>query len=225
MSKQAVPESRKKRLLSQVGSEASLPEPSGLRTGAWEAPYLYFCHCFWHRKYSTCASRQAIGHPSSGPIPPGTTSPADEASIKVYFERHPPELLIGYEFIDEMNPLILFLLQDSPRASYQRLSLHQSGRSAGAFIGYNSRPLCYTRIMEIVLTRALLLVWIIDIDCGAAERSLPALFAYFAAVINNYMLSGRAMSSMAKYFLRGLACEDIVISFVNRRRAQIPTAM
>ncbi|KGY15210.1 hypothetical protein PABG_11785 [Paracoccidioides brasiliensis Pb03] len=128
MSKQAVPESRKKRLLSQVGTEASLPEPSGLRTGAWEAPYLYFCHCFWHRKYSTCASRQAIGHPSSGPIPPGTTSSADEASIKVYFERHPPELLIGYEFVDEMNPLILFLLQDSPRASYQRLSLHQSGR-------------------------------------------------------------------------------------------------
>ncbi|ODH50434.1 hypothetical protein GX48_03395 [Paracoccidioides brasiliensis] len=213
MSKQAVPESRKKRLLSQVGTEASLPEPSGLRTGAWEAPYLYFCHCFWHRKYSTCASRQAIGHPSSGPIPPGTTSPADEASIKVYFERHPPELLIGYEFIDEMNPLILFLLQDSPRASYQRLSLHQSGRSMWRM--RDSDPPC-KRCRARIFNR---------LKSGNLKRSLPALFAYFAAVINNYMLSGRAMSSMAKYFLRGLACEDIVISFVNRRRAQIPTAM
>ncbi|KGQ01914.1 hypothetical protein PAAG_11304 [Paracoccidioides lutzii Pb01] len=33
------------------------------------------------------------------------------------------------------------------------------------------------------------------------------------------------MSSMAKYFLRGLASEDIVVSLVNRRRVQIPTAI
>lgn len=48
-------------------------------------------------------------------LPPGTIRPADEPTIEVYFTRHPDELVIGPEFVDEMNANVLMVLQQDPK--------------------------------------------------------------------------------------------------------------
>lgn len=60
----------------------------------------------------------SLGHiPKSLPsIPVGTIPEADCSTINVYFARHPVELVISSEFIDEMNAVVLMVLQDSPSA-------------------------------------------------------------------------------------------------------------
>lgn len=49
-------------------------------------------------------------------IPPGMIHPADESTVEVYFSRHPSELTIGPEFVNEMNANVLMVLQSNPRA-------------------------------------------------------------------------------------------------------------
>lgn len=55
-------------------------------------------------------------------IPPGLVSPDDERTINIYFNRHPFELQIGPEFVDEMNALTLMILQEYPEAFGNTLS-------------------------------------------------------------------------------------------------------
>lgn len=47
-------------------------------------------------------------------IPQNTVSPAEERNIALYFHRHPAELVIGDEFVPEMNANTLLLLQQDP---------------------------------------------------------------------------------------------------------------
>lgn len=47
-------------------------------------------------------------------IPRGAVPPADESNIETYFKRHPFELLIGEEFVSEMNANVLMVLQHDP---------------------------------------------------------------------------------------------------------------
>jgi hypothetical protein len=71
-------------------------------------------------------------------IPPGAIHPADEPPIEVYFNRHPFELLIGSEFINEMNANVLVLLQHNPRAIADSLSaighLYMSGAHSNSIV-------------------------------------------------------------------------------------------
>lgn len=47
-------------------------------------------------------------------IPRGAVSPADASNIETYFKRHPFELLMGDEFVNEMNANVLLVLQHDP---------------------------------------------------------------------------------------------------------------
>lgn len=47
-------------------------------------------------------------------IPPGTVPLGDQPHFEVYFNRHPFELLIGQEFVCEMNANVLMMLQQDP---------------------------------------------------------------------------------------------------------------
>lgn len=55
-------------------------------------------------------------------IPPGMISPADEPTIEVYFNRHPFEMVMGSEFVSEMNANVLVVLQHNPKAVSDSLS-------------------------------------------------------------------------------------------------------
>lgn len=69
-------------------------------------------------------------------IPPGAIPESDFPTINVYFNRHPNELVISAEFVDEMNASILLLLQDNPTAigdalySIGRMYLTEDGRGS-----------------------------------------------------------------------------------------------
>jgi hypothetical protein len=47
-------------------------------------------------------------------LPTGIVSPAEERNIALYFNRHPSELVMGDEFVTEMNANTLLLLQQDP---------------------------------------------------------------------------------------------------------------
>jgi hypothetical protein len=55
-------------------------------------------------------------------IPPGVVQAADEPLIEIYFNRHPYELLIGPEFVHEMNANVLVLLHQKPKNMVDCLS-------------------------------------------------------------------------------------------------------
>lgn len=49
-------------------------------------------------------------------IPPGVIPEADGPTINVFFDRHPAEMVISGEFINEMKAATLLVLQDNPAA-------------------------------------------------------------------------------------------------------------
>lgn len=65
------------------------------------------------------ASAQSLLAPSPrslSSIPPGMIRAADEPGVKIYFDRHPFDLVINSEFVEEMNALTLLVLQRDPVA-------------------------------------------------------------------------------------------------------------
>lgn len=80
------------------------------------------------RRLSTI-SRSSFGH--SSPyllcqglpiIPPGTVQSSDEPGIETYFSRHPSELVISAEFVDEMNSHVLQVFHEDPATVAETLS-------------------------------------------------------------------------------------------------------
>jgi hypothetical protein len=55
-------------------------------------------------------------------IPPGTIQESDEPGLEIYFHRHPAELVISAEFIDEMNSNVLQVFHEDPAAVSETLS-------------------------------------------------------------------------------------------------------
>ena len=97
------------------------------------------------------ASLRAI--PKSIPsIPAGTIPEADCSTINVYFKRHPVELVISSEFVDEMNAVVLMVLQDSPSAigdalyGIGRVYLDQDSQSTKLPLALNRRARTLARL-------------------------------------------------------------------------------
>jgi hypothetical protein len=55
-------------------------------------------------------------------IPRGTIRSADEPVIEIYFVRHPSELVISSEFVDEMNSNVLQVFHEDPEGVCDSLS-------------------------------------------------------------------------------------------------------
>ncbi|KAI1612546.1 fungal-specific transcription factor domain-containing protein [Exophiala viscosa] len=172
-------------------------------------------------------------------IPVGTIPEADCSTINVYFRRHPVELVISSEFVDEMNAVVLMVLQDSPSAigdalyGIGRVYMDQDSQSTKLPLALNrrARTLARLRVKDpnreleqmLVMMLALSGMELIDTKCRPHERTFPIIVGYAASIINKYLGSGLVLSSLAKYFIRTLARQDMMISLSQLRRNAIRT--
>lgn len=81
------------------------------------------------RRLSTSSPRSSVGFPNLYPlysnlptIPRGIVQSSDEPGIETYFSRHPAELVISADFVDEMNANILQVFQQDPATIAETLS-------------------------------------------------------------------------------------------------------
>ncbi|KAK7733030.1 hypothetical protein SLS53_008359 [Cytospora paraplurivora] len=203
----------------------------------------------------TCTRRQHICQGYATPPPPIQKAPKtgkhdrrdsdvrgrDEATIEVYFERHPCDIIIGPEFVNEMNANVLKVLQHNPHAIVDALSaighcyLNDSTLDSSLVVlNYRARILATLRAMELsrhILEEMILLLLglcgmeLVDSRTAPSQSTLPIIIANAASLINHHVSTGREVSSLARYFIRGLARQDMVISLVQMRRMAIPSSV
>lgn len=180
-----------------------------------------------------------------GLIPPGLVSSSDRATVELYFTRHPYELNISPAFVDEMNAHVLAILQQSPQAivdslsaighSYLTTTSASRASSRLAVLNYRARILATLRAMldlsdynlEVMVFMLLGLSAIELVDCQdtAPETTIPAVIANAASLLAHHRSTGRAISPRARYFIRALARQDMIVSLVHRHRPMIPTCV
>ncbi|KAK4938225.1 hypothetical protein LTR10_021298 [Elasticomyces elasticus] len=172
-------------------------------------------------------------------IPVGAIPEADCSTINVYFKRHPVELVISSEFVDEMNAVVLMVLQDSPSAigdalyGIGRVYLDEDSSSTKLPLALDRRARTLARLrmkdpnceleQMLVMMLALSGMELIDTKCKPHERTFSILVGYAASIVNKYLGSGMVLSSLAKYFIRTLARQDMMISLSQLRRNAIRT--
>lgn len=174
-------------------------------------------------------------------IPPGVVHPVDEPTVEIYFNRHPFELLIGPEFVDEMNSNVLVVLQHNPNVIVDSLSgighVYLSNARPDSIVPVldrRARILANLRAMQatnydleeaMVLLLGLCAMELVDPAGPTREATIPAVIANCASLINHHLACGREISSLSKYFIRALARQDMVVSLIQQRRPLIPTAV
>lgn len=174
-----------------------------------------------------------------GLIPPGVVDQSDQATVEMYFTRHPWELSIASEFVHEMNANVLAVLQQNPQTIVDSLSaighsyMTESGsESSLAVLNYRARILATLRSMEISNHRleemmfyflALSAIELVDRKSTAPETTIPTIIANSSVLISHYISTGREVSSLARYFIRALARQDMIISLVHGHQPLIPT--
>ncbi|KAF3765213.1 hypothetical protein M406DRAFT_70291 [Cryphonectria parasitica EP155] len=169
-------------------------------------------------------------------IPPGVVDPSDRATVELYFSRHPWELVMSSEFVSEMNANVLAVLQQNPQATVDSLSAIGHSYIADsplAVLNYRARILSTLRSMELseysleeMLLMLLGLCAVELVDCkpnNNPETTIPAIIANSAALLSHWVSTGREVSSLARYFIRALARQDMIISLFHLRRLSIPT--
>ncbi|KAL2421591.1 hypothetical protein ABEF95_006818 [Exophiala dermatitidis] len=173
-------------------------------------------------------------------VPPGTVQPSDEPFIAVYFMRHPSELVFGDEFIQEMNSNVLLVFQDNPQAVSDSLSaigevyLRDSPLPVLSFVpNRKARILARLRNMdnlglslELLLTTMLGLCAVEIIDASYHETqisSIPSLMENLAMMLDHHLHKGLALSQLARYFIRALARQDMMLALTRLHPPHIPT--
>ncbi|KIX03616.1 uncharacterized protein Z518_07169 [Rhinocladiella mackenziei CBS 650.93] len=174
-------------------------------------------------------------------IPPGTIHPADEPFIELYFMRHPGELVFGSEFVNEMNSSVLKVFQNSPLAVGDSLSaIGEAYLRDGSLPilvpvpNRKARILARLRSMdnlgvslELLLTIMLGLCAIELVDATAHQQpvtSVPALLDNLAMMLDHHLRKGFELTQLAKYFVRALARQDMMLSLTRFHRPRIPTS-
>lgn len=148
---------------------------------------------------------------------------------------------MGPEFVNEMNANVLMVLQHNPQAILDALAaighsyLTGSGsESSLTALSYRARILATLRAMGhsrndledmIFLLLGLCAMELVDSEATPPETTIPAIVANAACLINHHVSSGRKVSSLARYFIRALARQDMIISMVQVRRLKIPTSV
>ncbi|KAI8183083.1 hypothetical protein K4K51_000488 [Colletotrichum sp. SAR 10_75] len=120
-------------------------------------------------------------------IPPGTVPLGDQPHFEVYFNRHPFELLIGQEFVCEMNANVLMMLQQDPVTVADAVSA------------------------------------LVTLAQPGHQATIPTVLSNVASLITHHVSAGGNVSSIARYYLRALARQDLVVSLVQLRRPKVPT--
>ncbi|KAL0944718.1 uncharacterized protein CTRU02_202605 [Colletotrichum truncatum] len=171
-------------------------------------------------------------------IPPGTVPLADEPHIEVYFNRHPFELLIGPEFVNEMNANVLLMLQQDPVTVADAISAvgysYLVGDSTGSLLpvlNRRARILANLRSMKpsrfyfeeaLFLLLGLCAMELVTLAQPGHHATIPTVLSNVASLISHHISTGGEVSSVAKYYLRALARQDLVVSLVQLRRPRVP---
>ncbi|CAH0036337.1 unnamed protein product [Clonostachys solani] len=187
-----------------------------------------------------------ISHPSLAPprspsfIPLNEIQPADKPLIEIYFLRHPSEMVMSNDsFIDEMNCSVISLLQQCPVVvsdSLCAIGENYIKETADASL-VSSRKLRLLNRLRLVnedgRNPELVLLLLLAL-CGAELTSphsdgkgekLVALIENVALVLEFHSQPGRELNSAAKYFTRGLARQDLLLSLSRMQRTRINTSI
>ncbi|KAF9881487.1 hypothetical protein CkaCkLH20_00633 [Colletotrichum karsti] len=172
-------------------------------------------------------------------IPPGTVPVADEPHFEVYFNRHPFELLIGQEFVSEMNANVLMMLQQDPVTVADAISAvgysYLVGKSANSLLpvlNRRARILANLRSMKpssyyfeeaLFLLLGLCAMELVTLAQPGHHATIPTVLSNVASLISHHVSTGGDVSSVARYYLRALARQDLVVSLVQLRRPRVPT--
>ncbi|GJC78870.1 transcriptional regulatory protein moc3 [Colletotrichum liriopes] len=166
-------------------------------------------------------------------LPPGTIPVADQPHIELYFNRHPFELLIGPEFVTEMNANVLMMMHQDPIVIADTISAigysYEVGNSLGALLPVLDRRakiLANLRNMKpssYYFEEALfLLLGLCAMEPGH-HATIPTVLSNVASLISHHVSTGGDVSSVARYYLRALARQDLVVSLVQLQRPRIPS--
>lgn len=102
----------------------------------------------------SCTKEPFLSLRRLAPIPSGAIPPEDEPVIELYFTRHPNELVIGPEFIHEMNANVIQVLESNPAAIADPLfaigQIYLSGTHCGMMLPvFNRKGRILSRLREI----------------------------------------------------------------------------
>ncbi|KAL2204671.1 hypothetical protein CC79DRAFT_1370483 [Sarocladium strictum] len=172
-------------------------------------------------------------------LPSGVVTPADERNIALYFNRHPSELIMGDEFVTEMNANTLLLLQQDPATVANVLAaigyvyhVRDTQGSDIPVLARRSRILSDLRLMKpsssylemaLHLLLALCAMELVTFAQPRTTTSIPMLLDHVSFLITHHHSPGGTLSFVSRYLLRGLARQDLIVSLVGLRRFRVPT--
>ncbi|KAL2839741.1 fungal-specific transcription factor domain-containing protein [Aspergillus pseudoustus] len=176
--------------------------------------------------------------PARGPalIPLSEILAADKPLIEVYFMRHPSEMIISNDFfISEMNGAAIALLQQSPTAVGDALAAigeNYVADSPDSALVSNRKTRLLSRLrlineeesspeLVLMLLLALCGVELVDPRSDGGATTLSALIDNVSMVLAFHTRQGKPLSPMAKYFARGVARQDLLISLARMQRTKI----
>ncbi|KAH7348588.1 fungal-specific transcription factor domain-containing protein [Rhexocercosporidium sp. MPI-PUGE-AT-0058] len=148
-------------------------------------------------------------YPTVPDHPPDAIGRTDQPGVEIYFSRHPRELVMSKEFVDEMNANVLQVFNQDPAAVGDTLSaighiyLGEGGSSIVPMLDRRQRILARLR----------------------DRRDLEQMMIMLLGLCALEQDSGLSFSSVAKYFIRALARQDMMISLTYARHPLIPNAV
>ncbi|KAH7412903.1 fungal-specific transcription factor domain-containing protein [Cadophora sp. MPI-SDFR-AT-0126] len=172
-------------------------------------------------------------YPTVPDIPPDAIGRTDKPGVEIYFNRHPSELVISKEFVNEMNANVLQVFNQDPAAVAETLSaighiyLGEGGQSIVPVLDRKQRILARLRDRRdleqmMIMLLGLCALELIDGRSEPADTSLPAILSNAAIIIKHQQENGLSFSSVAKYFIRALARQDMMVSLTYARHPLIP---
>ncbi|KAK1714261.1 hypothetical protein BDP67DRAFT_554606 [Colletotrichum lupini] len=172
-------------------------------------------------------------------LPPGSVPVADQPYLEVYFNRHPFELLIGHEFVREMNANIVMMLQQDPVVIADTISAigysYDVGSSSAALLPVlnrrakilanlrNMKPSSHYFEEALFLLLGLCAMELVTLAQPGHHATIPTVLSNVASLISHHVSTGGDVSSVARYYLRALARQDLVVSLIQLRRPRVPS--
>ncbi|KAL4906384.1 fungal-specific transcription factor domain-containing protein [Aspergillus multicolor] len=181
-------------------------------------------------------------YPQKGPAPICLSEilAADRPLIEVYFMRHPSEMVMSDDcFIREMNGAVMSLLQQSPTAVGDALAAIGENYLKGAVdsaLVSNRKLRLVSRLrlineeendpeLALMILLALCGVELVDPQSDGDGAVLSALIDNVAMILAYHTQERNALSGMAKYFVRGMARQDLLISLSQMKRPKIDSSV
>ncbi|GJC94419.1 C6 zinc finger domain protein [Colletotrichum higginsianum] len=172
-------------------------------------------------------------------LPPGAIPAADQPHIELYFNRHPFELLIGPEFVSEMNAFVVMMMQQDPVVIADAISAigysYEVGSSSGALLPVldrrakilanlrNMKPSSHYFEEALFLLLGLCAMELVTLAQPGHHATIPTVLSNVASLISHHVSTGGDVSSVARYYLRALARQDLVVSLVQLQRPRVPS--